>query len=565
MRRRLVLWCLAAQGALVISALPAPLASASTEYSHVAYNCAGQRAGYCVDVVDPGFVFGYNNYVGHDEPSMLFYSNQPGSGNQVQWTMRLPKDPPANNPTKNTYNFELHPAFWFGMAVCDPQSAPNPTANANTPCVADSDTNITTDANISHHAGTAFMEMQFYPPGWSKNGAGLTYTSCDARQWCSALNIDSLSVDYVTGQNNNTACLNAAGQEPVNYAIVTRSGAPHAPVAPLNLTADSFTAHRATDLFMNSGDLIQVTMHDTKHGLRIDINDLTTRQSGFMIASAANGFGQVKWDPSGTTCQNIPYDFHPMYSTASENTRVPWAAHTYNIAFSDEIGHFDPCTQVDTVNFPFACLGNEGSGAADPTVDDVFCIDKNDPSVSRIKISGCTASNTGFDGTGYQPVWPDGNKNHPTPIVFTSPTTGEDYNRNYARAAFEVDLPAIESSSPGSPVPGVPCSTNPAQVARYANCTIIPYTDDNQPANFYPFFSSAGHEDRCVWILGNDVPGMTVNDFGRNAQYGTRLLQSLPGIGGVTRIRNENFRQILPSNPCPVSQEDKHGDDTLGV
>ena len=37
-----------------------------------------------------------------------------------------------------------------------------------------------------------------------------------------------------------------------------------------------------------------------------------------MTASAANGFGQVKFAPSPSTqCKNIPYDFHPMYSTSS--------------------------------------------------------------------------------------------------------------------------------------------------------------------------------------------------------------------------------------------------------
>jgi hypothetical protein len=36
-----------------------------------------------------------------------------------------------------------------------------------------------------------------------------------------------------------------------------------------------------------------------------------------------------------------------MYSTSSEHTRVPWAAHSYNVAFSDEIGHFEYCSAVD--------------------------------------------------------------------------------------------------------------------------------------------------------------------------------------------------------------------------
>jgi hypothetical protein len=73
---------------------------------------------------------------------------------------------------------------------------------------------------------------------------------------------------------------------------------------------------------MNSGDKIVVTEHDTAHGLQIQIHDKTTHQTGSMTASAANGFGQVQFDPSGTSCTNIPYDFHPMYSTSSELTRV---------------------------------------------------------------------------------------------------------------------------------------------------------------------------------------------------------------------------------------------------
>ena len=34
-------------------------------------------------------------YIGHDEPATLFYSNQPGAGNNVTWQLALPKDPPT--------------------------------------------------------------------------------------------------------------------------------------------------------------------------------------------------------------------------------------------------------------------------------------------------------------------------------------------------------------------------------------------------------------------------------------------------------------------------------------
>src|SRR6267378_522010 len=69
--------------------------------------------------------------------------------------------------------------------------------------------------------------------------------------------------------------------------------------------------------------------------------------SGSMTASAQNGFQQVIFAPNATTCSSRPYDFHPMYATSSEHTRVPWAAHSYNVVFSDEIGHFEYCGAVD--------------------------------------------------------------------------------------------------------------------------------------------------------------------------------------------------------------------------
>ncbi len=88
-------------------------------------------------------------YIGHDEPSLLFYSNQPGSGYTSIYRLTLPKDPPLKpkqNGTGGTWNFQLHPTFWLAMAMCDDQSAPNPGgspgAGPNIKCVPDSDTNI---------------------------------------------------------------------------------------------------------------------------------------------------------------------------------------------------------------------------------------------------------------------------------------------------------------------------------------------------------------------------------------------------------------------------------------
>ena len=128
------------------------------------------------------------------------------------------------------------------------------------------------------------MEMQFYPPGWVLWPAG---NSCDPLQWCAALNIDSVADSLA--QLNNTACLNSVGDEPVNFAFITKSGAPAGPPDPLNSNAATFTPDPHKTLFMHPGDTIQVSLRDTPDGLKVSIKDLTTGQSGVMVAGAKNG------------------------------------------------------------------------------------------------------------------------------------------------------------------------------------------------------------------------------------------------------------------------------------
>src|SRR3954453_16382799 len=67
----------------------------------------------CAEVANS---IGYEGkYIGHDEPSLLFYSDVPGSGNNTRYTVRLPTDPsklPQQDGSGGTFNFQLHPAFW---------------------------------------------------------------------------------------------------------------------------------------------------------------------------------------------------------------------------------------------------------------------------------------------------------------------------------------------------------------------------------------------------------------------------------------------------------------------
>jgi hypothetical protein len=97
---------------------------------------------------------------------------------------------------------------------------------------------------------------------------------------------------------------------------------------------------------MSPGDVIRMHMQDSPAGLRIDLFDLTTHQHGSMTASVANGFGHILYTPKSKTCQEAPYAFHPEYSTANPRGNT-WSAHTYNIAMSDEIGHFENCLAIN--------------------------------------------------------------------------------------------------------------------------------------------------------------------------------------------------------------------------
>ena len=521
------------------AAMLAPAAASSTSAaspasagSHPRIDCSNGRFA-CTEVQDPEQAFGEDVYVGHDEPSVLFYSNQPGSGNRMRYQLHLPSDPPANPIAGRSYNFQLQVTEWFGMAMCDTQSFPEQVSN----CSPDSDSNIVDPAKSPDHPGAAYMEMQFYPPGYVLWPPG---ASCSATQWCAALTIDSLSLDPVTGKSNNKACLNSVGIEPVNFAFITKNGRPQGPPAPVNATAATLTPNPKRDLFMSSGDDIQVTMHDTAHGLRVVLEDKTSGENGFMTASAFNGFGQVKFAPGASTCSNIPYDFHPMYSTSTPQTRVPWAAHSYNVAYDDEIGHFDYCTKIDQEGG--SCVGREGAaGDREPAdADDVACFS---PALSTlVDVTGCYGTNTGFDGVSYLNLWPDGNTNlHPTPSFFSSALTGSDYSQNYPRVGFESDVPRITATDSGGS-----CDRDTGQ-----GCTRVPRTDDGALAKFYPYFSTGQSSAGCRWTIGRDVPGFTTNDYGKVRQYGPLLRLAYTEGNGV-HLRYNDYRNII-DNPCKAS------------
>ena len=157
-------------------------------------------------------------YIGHDEPSVKFISSTPGSGNTMTYLTKIPVDP-RKSPTASgsvTNYGQLSVAPWFGLPMCDPKSYPQ------NPCTPDSDTNsgLISDPNA---AGSAFMELQLYPPGYTPF---MDNTSCSATKWCAAVTIDSLECNF------NFAMCNANCEEPINFAYLQTNGVPAGPPSP---------------------------------------------------------------------------------------------------------------------------------------------------------------------------------------------------------------------------------------------------------------------------------------------------------------------------------------------
>jgi hypothetical protein len=444
------------------------------------------------------------HYVGHDEPDLGFFSGQPGSATRMTYHTVLPVDPktpPSRAFGGSTHEFELTPAIWFGLTLCDTESYPE----GSNICPRDSDSNIQVPPRPDH-SGAAFMELQMYPPGFAPA------ISCSQRRWCAALTIDSLQANFGALHNPGTppgAVSNPNCTEPVNFAFLTKSGQPGGPPGPDKQTAATFTPTPDT-LRMNSGDSLTVQVRDTSAGVLTRITDDTTHQSGVMVASVANGFRHIVWDPVNFTCKGRPYAFHPMYNTASAptNTGQPtawttWAAHTDNVAYDVETGHFEK---------------------PDGDSDDPPCF-------SGPMIPGCLGADSDFDGYPYHPgTWPNGTPSTPTPNYLSSPRSS---GTIYPTARFETDLPRIEEANNGG---GLHCNHHTG-----AGCTNPP------PGAFYPWYHLLPNPDGrgCAWGLTDDMPNQISNFGGEVNGWGPLELTDY----GFDK-RYHNFARTL-RNPCP--------------
>jgi hypothetical protein len=465
----------------------------------------------------------YDNgvYIGHDEPDATFLSNRPGSGNDVTWSETLGTDPHAapgdRTPGKDVSHwFELSPAPWLSMAMCDPNSYPElpctPESDANAPACAGS----ACSASSYPGGGSAFMEMQFYPPG---NAPFVDNESCNNTDWCAALTIDSLEC------TEGFATCNPKCEEPVNFAFIQTNGVPTGPPAPQTATTATYTPNSNT-LLMRPGDKVAVHLFDSRapgggDAFKVAIDDLTEHTSGTMQASAANGF----MNTSMADCSGTPFNFQPEYSSASAGNVIPWAALQTDVSTEFETGHWEPCTSLsDEISNPFdpadvggtynECNGpyETAGGPEGAESGDALCYYAGDThpgydgpgtSTPPNEMTGCQDNvfqngDLDFDGTPYWTEWPTSTRPgvYPGSFVDSPPTTG---GRSYSDWFAQTDIALSEST----------CSQGGS------GCTVPP----SGPGGFYPYWSLTKSHGECAFEFGN--VRFRANDFGGDAQYGT--------------------------------------------
>jgi hypothetical protein len=473
-----------------------------------------------------GRFYDNGHYIGHDEPDLTFLSSKAGSGNDVTWNETLPRDP-AGRPTADspgndtTHWFDLSVAPWFSMALCNSRSYPL------NPCTPNSDSNAPKGRFTG--GGSSFLEVQFYPPG---EAPFFDNVSCDNSHWCASLHINDLECTY-----GFDSC-NANCEEPTNFAFIQKNGVPTGPPSPQEATLATFTQNNQT-LLMNPGDKLTVHIWDAPapgggHALEVKVNDLTTGQTGFMQASAANGYQAT----GIADCSGRPFNYEPEYNTAGKNNIVPWAALQTDISTEFEIGHSEPCKNLSnpatdglldftagdpfwlTCNGPYESSTSSDSSSSNPEGfgGDAFCYPRgdthaalnqfgivSDPNMQTFCLAELNGGDLDFDGTSYWADWPtsiNATTKNPGSFVQSAPTSN---GKNYPQSFFQTDVGLSEA----------PCEQNSP-----SGCTVPPAG----PGNFYPYWSTQGGGSNCKILFGNVASGHEVNNHGKAAQYGKDLV-----------------------------------------
>jgi hypothetical protein len=259
------------------------------------------------------------NCYGHDEPAIDPISSVPGTGQDITWTIRLPRS------SEDRPLLDMGPTFWVGATLSDPSSLAN----------------------------SVFSELQFYP-----DSSLLPQTGNNINTACTSLGFNvnphpgTWSIcDFTWGLYNTTS---GFAETAAYVSVVDKSTNPNAP------------------LYLHSGDRIKVHIFnsgDANNDAEQVITDLTTGQSGSLImdSTATTGAGSAANPGVGDGPLTLPD------STNTTSNAMPWGVVDGTpFAFSWEIGHsnfYTHPTQGECVPGQWDCFSYDtthGWGAITP-------------------------------------------------------------------------------------------------------------------------------------------------------------------------------------------------------
>ncbi len=185
--------------------------------------------------------------------------------------------------------------------------------------------------------------------------------------------------------------------------------------------------------------------------------------SGSMVASGANGFASVLWDPNGTNCDRptheLKHDFHPAYATSSEHTRVPGAAIRTTSPFRTRSG-----TSSIAARLLWSSVRARPSPGGIRSRDSMTsaCLDAGFlAAFGLLHIGGCIDGDADFEGVPYRKnTWPGSFKGPRTGCAL--PCGAGDLLQSVAHPTARVKRRISAALLSKSDMPRIEFGTNPA-------------------------------------------------------------------------------------------------------
>ena len=248
----------------------------------------------------------YDNghYIGHDEPSIRFLSNRPGSGNNVTFTETLPRDPAAM-PTVTPSRSRCHP-----LVRAEPRAVVRD--EHLRPELLPADGTARPTATTTRRTARSLAAA---PRSWR----------CSSTRPASPRSATRSAATTPTGARRSTSTRSRPPpprpehgcDEPVNFAFIQRNGVPAGPPSPQLSNGATFTPNSQT-LMMNPGDVVRTHMWDASIGGGKRAFKIVDQRPDHRAERIHGRLGRQRLHEHSTTftCSGTPFNFQPLFNTA---------------------------------------------------------------------------------------------------------------------------------------------------------------------------------------------------------------------------------------------------------